>query len=328
MPMGHKFAWIFLLMAAASAQASITFTPDVPRTGEIVSFETSVIASGGVATPVVTIVGRTIRIDSSISSIFGGVSVWTLRGTFVAPSPGAYTVEFSLAGEGPLFRDVVAMQTLIVTDGTCRFEDSLRASSFFVRAGETTTLRWCELAGASYGVYRASSITGPFTRVAELAPGVTSLETTSSIGEEFFFVESRGATPSRTRIVSTTAWSGNCFESPSAVCLHDRFLVEVRWMKEGAMPADRRGGTGRVLRLSKSAAAFWFFNEDNVEVTVKVIDACNALPPRFWVFASGMTNVATTIAVRDTRTGARRTYESAADTPFATVLDTNALACP
>ncbi|MCP3912436.1 MAG: hypothetical protein GY713_15945, partial [Actinomycetia bacterium] len=66
---------------------------------------------------------------------------------------------------------------------------------------------------------------------------------------------------------------------------------------------------------------------DNVEVVVKVLDGCGE-NGRFWVFATGLTNVAVELTVTDLETGAVRSYSNPQGRPFVPILDTLALACP
>jgi len=73
---------------------------------------------------------------------------------------------------------------------------------------------------------------------------------------------------------------------------------------------------------------FWFFTSNNIEVIVKVLNACS-FNQRYWVFAGGLTNVAATMRVTDTRSGIVRTYLSRQGTAFQPVQDTGAFAtCP
>ena len=117
-----------------------------------------------------------------------------------------------------------------------------------------------------------------------------------------------------------------CPSDPGSLCLnHGRFQVEVEW-------ADFEGneGTGTAIPLTADSGLFWFFGPDNVELTVKVLDACNLDPfNSFWVFASGLTNVEVTLTVTDTRSNATRVYENPLGTDFAPILDSSAfLTCP
>jgi hypothetical protein len=111
----------------------------------------------------------------------------------------------------------------------------------------------------------------------------------------------------------------------SQLCLGGgRFAVEVAWRT-----ADD-SGVGHPVPLNDGSGSFWFFQEDNTEVDVKVIDACGEPTfDRFWVFAAGLTNVEVTIRVTDTEAGQVRTYFNPQGTAFAPVQDTDAFAtCP
>ena len=61
---------------------------------------------------------------------------------------------------------------------------------------------------------------------------------------------------------------------------------------------------------------------------MKVLDACS-FNDRFWVFASGLTNVEVRITVTDTETGRIRQYFNPEGKAFAPVQDVSAFAtCP
>ena len=108
------------------------------------------------------------------------------------------------------------------------------------------------------------------------------------------------------------------------LCLQGgRFKVTAAW----ETPAGGRG-TGKARQLTDESGWFWFFEESNVEIVVKVLDACGAFD-RFWVFAAGLTNVGVTLRVEDTETGVVRTYSHTAGRPFQPLQDTDAFAtCP
>lgn len=75
---------------------------------------------------------------------------------------------------------------------------------------------------------------------------------------------------------------------------------------------------------------FFFFDPDNIEMVVKVLDACNLEGfNSFWVFAGGLTNVEVELTVTDTQTGQIKTYSNPLNTPFQPIQDTQAFAtCP
>ncbi len=113
-----------------------------------------------------------------------------------------------------------------------------------------------------------------------------------------------------------------CVANPTTLCLNDgRFRVTVFY----ATPAGA-SGPGMGVSLTSDSGYFWFFDAANIELVVKVLDACTL--GNFWVFAGGLTNVGVTLIVEDTQTGATKTYNNAIGTPFAPLQDTSAFTCP
>ena len=80
------------------------------------------------------------------------------------------------------------------------------------------------------------------------------------------------------------------------------------------------------VSLTGDSGYFWFFDAANIELVVKVLDACTL--GNFWVFAGGLTNVGVTLIVEDTQTGASKTYTNPIGTAFAPLQDTKAFSCP
>ena len=74
----------------------------------------------------------------------------------------------------------------------------------------------------------------------------------------------------------------------------DRFEVTVAWK-------GPRGATGAGVpkRLTDDTGYFWFFDRDNVELVVKVLDAA-AVDQRYWVFYGALSNVEYEMTVVDT----------------------------
>jgi tetratricopeptide (TPR) repeat protein len=102
-----------------------------------------------------------------------------------------------------------------------------------------------------------------------------------------------------------------------------RFQVSVEWST-----AAGDSGVGRPRPLTADTGTFWFFDAANLELVVKVLDACPVNGHR-WVFAAGLTNVEVRLVVDDLATGARRVYDNPQGTPFAPVQDTAAFTgCP
>jgi hypothetical protein len=91
-------------------------------------------------------------------------------------------------------------------------------------------------------------------------------------------------------------------------------------------PQGRNAEPAHVVQLTKDSGYMWFFNDDNVEVTVKVLDVC-ASTGWAWVFAAGMTNVEVHLRVLDTETHAIQEYTNPSGQPFQVILDTSAFGC-
>ena len=57
-----------------------------------------------------------------------------------------------------------------------------------------------------------------------------------------------------------------------------------------------RGGVGRGVQLSSESGYFWFFDPDNIELTVKILDG-RGVNGKYWVFIASMTDVPFTVEV-------------------------------
>jgi hypothetical protein len=85
---------------------------------------------------------------------------------------------------------------------------------------------------------------------------------------------------------------------------NDRFQLTARWTT-----ADGRSGAAKGRELTGNSGYFTFFGDDNPELVVKVLDACDLEGFKsFWVFAAGLTDVGVTLTVVDTQSGASKTY--------------------
>jgi hypothetical protein len=114
--------------------------------------------------------------------------------------------------------------------------------------------------------------------------------------------------------------SSTCSPGPTTLCLAGgRFKVEASWRTaDGSGPAH-------AASLGDDSGRFWFFSAENPELVVKVLDACAGFD-RYWVFASGLTNVEVLITVTDTQTGSTRRYFNPNGKAFAPVQDVSAFA--
>jgi len=120
------------------------------------------------------------------------------------------------------------------------------------------------------------------------------------------------------RLQQTSLAPEPCAADSTSLCLNaGRFRASVAWRtREG------RTGEGQAVPMTSDSGYFWFFNDANVELVVKVVDG-RPVNGHFWIFYGALSDVAYTVTVTDTRTGAERTYENAQGN-LASVADTGA----
>ena len=85
-------------------------------------------------------------------------------------------------------------------------------------------------------------------------------------------------------------------------------------------------GEGVPIQFDDQSGAFWFFDPDNPELFVKVLDAC-AISGRYWIFIAGLTNVEVNVAVFDQQNDFVPVYGNELGDTFETVLDTQGFPC-
>lgn len=84
-----------------------------------------------------------------------------------------------------------------------------------------------------------------------------------------------------------------------------RFRVQVAWQD----PFNGGSGIGRAIADTPDSGGFWFFDLDNTELRVKVLDA-QIVNGHFWFFYGALTNVGYQITVIDQRTGRVKNYDN------------------
>lgn len=126
--------------------------------------------------------------------------------------------------------------------------------------------------------------------------------------------------------LATDATPQPCVPTATALCLNDgRFQVEVDWRTSNA----NGRATAVPLDFAPDSGLFYFFSQSNVEMLVKVLNACVPdLGNKFWVFYAATTNVEFTLTVIDTQTGKVRAYFNPLNTKSIPVQDTQAFSCP
>ena len=117
--------------------------------------------------------------------------------------------------------------------------------------------------------------------------------TTVSIASEVFLVEASDP-------------AGTCESSAERRCLQDsRYAVTVEWLKP-----DGESGPGSVVHAgTNDSGLFTFFNRENWEVLIKVLDGC-VLNGHVWVYGASTTDLGYAIRVTDTVTGTVKEYRN------------------
>lgn len=123
-------------------------------------------------------------------------------------------------------------------------------------------------------------------------------------------------------ILDDDGQTAGCVEDGDTGCLsNNRFKVEVTWRTP-----DGNTGAGRVEPVSDDSALVWFFGQENKEMLIKVLDACQPFGS-YWVFFAATTNVDFTVTVTDTDTGVVKEYKNPAGNAADPVQDTFTFSC-
>jgi plastocyanin len=201
------------------------------------------------------------------------------------------------------------------------------------RSTTEVMLTWKDANGETGYRIEMRTLTGTFHQVATAGQNETSVivggltpatayvfrvRAESGAGNSAFSNEAR---------VATDAPVAPCVPTSTALCLNNgRFQVEVSWRT-----ADQSGDATAVpLSFAPDSGLFYFFGQSNIEMLVKVLNACvPALGNKYWVFYAATTNVEFTMAVVDTDSGKTQVYFNPLGTAAAPVQDTHAFAtCP
>ncbi|MXV99882.1 MAG: hypothetical protein F4X59_16610 [Holophagales bacterium] len=191
-------------------------------------------------------------------------------------------------------------------------------------------LRWQDRSGDETGFeIHERMVDSEFMRIATLPPNTTSLVVENIPPATFrayqvVATNNRGSSRPTLEVGATTlAEVAECEPDGDTICLNQgRFRVELQW--ESATDA----GVGAAERLTNDTGYSWFFNADNVEVVVKVLDGCS-FNQRYWVFAGGLTDVKVIMKVIDSETGVAATYYNPPGAAFQQVQDQDTFAvCP
>ncbi len=127
------------------------------------------------------------------------------------------------------------------------------------------------------------------------------------------------STSFRTVLVEAADPAGACRPDAHTRCLRDsRYSVRVQWR------AGDGDGSGMVVPAgTNESGMFRFFDPDNWEVVVKVLDGCST-NGHHWVFGASTTDLGYRITVTDTVTGEVGEYLNEPGSPAPAIADTKA----
>lgn len=111
---------------------------------------------------------------------------------------------------------------------------------------------------------------------------------------------------SRVFLVEAADPAGTCEPDDETSCLQDsRYAISVEYqMSDGELRAARVIPAG-----TNDSGLFGFFDWDNWEVLVKVLDGCS-VNGHVWTYGAATTDLGYSIRVTDTATGAERKYHN------------------
>ena len=146
---------------------------------------------------------------------------------------------------------------------------------------------------ADTDAFAAASRTGPAVAGADLSGATLGASSRVDLGEPL-----------------AAGGGGVCAPAAGVLCLQGgRFAVTVDWMNQHAGGVSGVGSVRPAPVGGEKTGFFWFFNQDNVELVVKLIDG-RSVNGKFWFFSGGLSDVEYDVHVHDTLTGTTRTYHN------------------
>lgn len=162
-------------------------------------------------------------------------------------------------------------------------------------------------------------------------PGLTfdSCEVALPSPGAWYFLADRAAGNGAYQLTATAFLGSNgggpCVEDGESLCLlNDRFRVRVSFRAPGQISQ-----AATAIPFTDRAGMFWFFNQNNIEMLVKMQNACVNPFNHYWLFFAATTNVEFEVTVEDTQAHITRTYSNPQGRAALPVQDTEAFAtCP
>ena len=219
----------------------------------------------------------TLVLRRPVNATFGdGGSVLRVAGTIHDDDGGSPTADFEVDGAA-------------CEDDLCSARTGVPVKFVDTSTGKVLSRLW-DFGDGTTSRFHTGSHSWPSAGFYEVTLAVSDGETTS--------------TASRVFRVEASEPQGTCSGDAETLCLQDsRFAVNVEWWK-----ANGDGGDGPVVpRGTNDSGLFTFFDRDNWEILIKVLDGC-AVNGHMWVYGASATTVGYLVTVTDTVTGEVREY--------------------
>ena len=238
--------------------------------------------------------------------------------TFIVPPTGCYHVSLLLeeyTGGQWVYDDYVAYTNLASINSGCTPTaptiNSFTASPASVTAGSSSVLSWTTSNATSASIDHGIG-----------GVGTNSSTTVAPSASTTYTITAGNSSTQVTRAVTLTVSNNPC-TATNTICLsNNRFATKITWRTTDG----KTSGDGIPIKYTTDSGLFWFFGSDNIEVLLKILNACT-LNNRYWIFSAATTDVEYTITVTDTLTGKVKTYFHKGGSPAPAITDTDAIPC-
>jgi len=247
---------------------------------------------------------------------------------------GNETVLLTLSGAGGADLDATrknATLTILDNDAPGGVPAAPTALTATATSRTEISLAWHDVTGETgYLIERKKLGTTTFQEIGSVAANVTSfvaagLEEATAYTFRVRAQNGSGNSPySNEATAATDALVAPCVASSTVLCLtNNRFAVHLAWRSAS------KAGDGQTVPLpaSPDSGLFFFEQSSNIEMLIKVLNACS-FTPNYWVFFAATTNVELVVTVSDTQTGKTRVYFNPLNFAALPVQDTSAFNCP
>lgn len=257
----------------------------------------------------------------------------TSFGNEVRPAPWTYSHKFNTAGSFPYHCDLhTTLMQGVVNVGAVA---PTAPANLQAQALSTTSIRltWTDATGETSYRVEMKTLGGTFQQVATADEDETSVDVSGLAPATGYIFRVRAENSSGSSaytsevLAATDAPVAACVPDATTLCVNNgRFQVRTHW-RSSTQSGD---ATAVALDFAPDSGLFYFFSSTNIEMLVKVLNACiPALGNKYWVFYAATTNVELTVTVTDTQTGKTRVYFNPLNTAALPVQDTNAFStCP